>query len=500
MDPSERRDYDTACEIAPEIVRDECPVSLFLRTENDDPVRAAQRLARYWNARRWAFGERRYLFPLNQTGSGALDADDIALLRSGYHVHLTYDAPAEQGGPGLVALHNEGRLTRPAGYAHVRIVFYLIQLYKDYVNNATVLHVVADTPRPPIELDTRPWETYRTALPVRITQNIVAQVYNPTKKELLDYYGYRCATVERFNSYIPPNRIVADSVQGTFQMLRARGLFAKCLPRCLGGSYDYAQHNEWVRTRISIEDIMSGAPLSSRCYRPSTVDQVTQIASVGRRGVLVRMANERARRKYTKRKLLQQSIDHGGNSATITTGKMKDTNDDDENADNEDDDVPAELVNKERNNLYSRRSYQKRKLEIFSLENQCHVLRSQNEMIRQDNALLEGLLQRARVIIATILPTLPPPGTLPASNGPTADDLGVTDEEIVGLLRRAQPVAASTVRHLPPSLPNGEGSPTTTDPPLHAADPEIFPVFLDPASILNPWDETDIGDDHSLCP
>eukprot|EP00977_Amphora_coffeiformis_P004591 scaffold991_cov278-Amphora_coffeaeformis.AAC.8 len=490
LHPSKRLEYDTAREIAPEIVRSESPISLFLRTEDNHPERAALRLARYWAARKWAFGEQRYLFPLNQTGSGALNADDIALLRTGYHVHFTFDAWTEDGQPGLVALHNEGRITRPAGYAHVRNIFYLCHVNAAYCQNVTVVHVVAGTPRPAIELDPRPWQIFRTALPVRFTQNIVAQAYEQGKEELLDFYGFRCFSVSKYNSRSAPNRIVANSVKATFQMLQSKGLNDTCLPPCLGGSYDYAQHDDWIRRRISVEDILAAAPL--RRYRPSAVAQVNQIASVGRRGMLTLVADERARRKYNnkKRQLLlldQQQSSTSGGGTTTTSHKQEE----------EEDAVPAELVAKERNNLYSRRSYQKRKLEMFTLENQRDALVSQNQAIQQSNAFLEGLLQQAQAIVAV----LPPPPPTQEEETTTIDNLGVTDQEIVGLLRQTPTVVTAIhtpAVHSPLPMEEEEEIPTTAD-HLWVADPEIFPSFLDPASIMNPWDGTDIGDDHSLC-
>lgn len=66
LDPSERRAYERARDEAPVLVDEESPAVDFLRTEDDDPRRAAVRLTRYWTIRREVFGEDRWLLPMNQ--------------------------------------------------------------------------------------------------------------------------------------------------------------------------------------------------------------------------------------------------------------------------------------------------------------------------------------------------------------------------------------------------------------------------------------------------
>ena len=63
----------------------ESSIEQFICAENGNIERAAIRLANYWKARKQVFKDR-WLLPLTQTGGGALSAEDIALLRSGYLV------------------------------------------------------------------------------------------------------------------------------------------------------------------------------------------------------------------------------------------------------------------------------------------------------------------------------------------------------------------------------------------------------------------------------
>lgn len=67
LDKKERRAYQTAMDVFPDLVRRESKVMDFLRTENFGIQKAALRLVRYWKWRKEIFGER-WLLPMTQTG------------------------------------------------------------------------------------------------------------------------------------------------------------------------------------------------------------------------------------------------------------------------------------------------------------------------------------------------------------------------------------------------------------------------------------------------
>ena len=66
LDREDRRAYEVAVATVPALVEKESPIADFLSVENNNPVRAAVRLANYWKARRNVFGEDRWLLPMNQ--------------------------------------------------------------------------------------------------------------------------------------------------------------------------------------------------------------------------------------------------------------------------------------------------------------------------------------------------------------------------------------------------------------------------------------------------
>lgn len=58
LDSHLTRDYYRAKEVVPNLVRTETKVSDYLRTEYDDPIKAAARLARHWKTRKLFYGDR----------------------------------------------------------------------------------------------------------------------------------------------------------------------------------------------------------------------------------------------------------------------------------------------------------------------------------------------------------------------------------------------------------------------------------------------------------
>ena len=82
--------YLEAMERVPHLVETESDPMRFLRFEKYNPFAAARRLVTYWKTRKNIFGERAFL-PLDLSKSGALTAEDVALLNSGLHALLPND-------------------------------------------------------------------------------------------------------------------------------------------------------------------------------------------------------------------------------------------------------------------------------------------------------------------------------------------------------------------------------------------------------------------------
>lgn len=349
-----KREYEAAIEVVPQLVENETKVVDFLRTENYNPVSAATRLALYWKYRKIIFGER-WLLPMNQTGTGALSTEDIDVLKTGYKIAFQRD-PSD----GLMVLTDDTRLSRAPGHTNTRIMFYYATIFTDeptQVQGATLLHVIQSGEKPDIDLQTDGWEMLRTGLAMKVKQILVVVAPHQEDQAAILQRAQQTALAEEFKSRHRAELILSDSVAATLQKLEGRGCGKPLLPSCIGGAFDYTQFAEWMRMRISVEDILSATQVSNN--NRSTVSEAQ--ADVSEEDPSLSLESTNKKRKS-------------------------------------DGNLDPESI-KKRNALYSRRMYHKRKLELLSLQEQCKVLQTRNDFLKQEATRLEGLLKRARLFV-----------------------------------------------------------------------------------------------------
>lgn len=358
LDKDMRRDYDTAQEIAPVLVDQESRIQDFVKRENGDIHKAAVRLAKYWKVRKSCFGER-WLLPLHQTSSGALNRDDIQFLRSGFFVTL----PIAQDK--AVVLYDESKLDRPPGISILRCTFYYAVANAAQMHDITFMHVVTGNKRPPLVLDPSRWNIILSALPMKVSKIVVVQAPIEEKKEIIDFMAFQLQRSTAYKSRMTPDTVAAHSVLATRQSLwQNYGIPMHCLPHCLGGTFGPDNFQEWIRVRLSRENAMAAAPL--QCYRSSSVAQVNNTTSIVVRGSLCRAVNEQVQRLG----------------------------------------LDEQDAARQKSAMYSRRSYQKQKLTILTLQNQCRTLSEANGELRQEHLVLTQALQEALWCIATLYPLL----------------------------------------------------------------------------------------------
>jgi hypothetical protein len=85
-----------------------------------DPLAAARRLANYWKLRKQVFQERAFL-PMDVSGHGALTADDVRILQTGYCINLPRDAQ------GRCVLYADNSKKRPDVTPSQRTKFFIFQ-------------------------------------------------------------------------------------------------------------------------------------------------------------------------------------------------------------------------------------------------------------------------------------------------------------------------------------------------------------------------------------
>ena len=197
--------------------------------------------------------------PMNQTGKGALSLEDIEFMRTGFTV-ITQRGPNE----GILSMADETRMTRWPGFIHSRLIYYFMTVFTDepsQTQGITILHLIKSGQRPMVDMDKATHNMYNSGLPVRVKQVLVAQAHEFGKEGLLKFLADRTALAIEFKRRHHPLRIESDSIAGTLQQLVSKGCAANLIPRHFGGDYDYNRFDEWIRMRISVEDIMGSVPL-----------------------------------------------------------------------------------------------------------------------------------------------------------------------------------------------------------------------------------------------
>eukprot|EP00977_Amphora_coffeiformis_P026276 scaffold25307_cov168-Amphora_coffeaeformis.AAC.9 len=261
----EKLAYLMARERCPDLIDRECPPRLFLKSKNYHVWAAVQEFVRVWEFRHDLFGERAFL-PMNLTGSGAPNDDDIALIESGQVAF----APCEDDGSLVlvVACSSTGddveirsqRLMRALFFlrviiAHAQVDFSVIQKHSDVHS-----HLYSSL------TGTRNIQRYQFLPPFNARFFPILTVDNEEARR--DFYR----GVDTYKNIVWQglNPFVAITDSEICENLQRKGFKRDMLPECVGGSWDIANVATWVREH------RKDNPTSSLLLPPSyaTVDRM----------------------------------------------------------------------------------------------------------------------------------------------------------------------------------------------------------------------------------
>jgi hypothetical protein len=241
----------------PDTVNKEADPIRFLRFENYNTWAAAQRLAAYWNTRKNVFGERAFL-PMNQTGEGTLNSDDIALLNTGFVAFL----PPDTNGCAVVCV-NTSRRKNHSDDTRARVAFYTASVACE--NDMTqqegcVILSVLNAPNLDQNLS-RMVKFIFEAFPFKVHLNHIfhCPTHHPDKKRtyLQSYFLNNVVplALKVVGKFVGKQTIihVSNSTEELRQKLEVYGLAKESLPECMGGTWSYSQFPQWQDVRIRYE-------------------------------------------------------------------------------------------------------------------------------------------------------------------------------------------------------------------------------------------------------
>ena len=429
--------YHEACATAPQTVQAGPALRDFLRVEEWHVLKAAQRIAKYWTVRRQVYGTARWLRPLSQTGDGVLDADQVALLRTGFL------APAS-----VVTSHNQRHSTvlisdssrLPPGVCRQQpgILFYVgslsgkdkdLQLDASSTNNitnnhnhnnhnhplvdnddgVTLFHVIQPGNLPVLPNRSPLLQQILQCLPNKIKQVVITKTFQPTANaqqgQLLD----AMAAQQRQRSQVNHTDAQVWWVQGhslrqVLDQLEILGIEPSCIPLAMGGSYNHEQHfYDWVRRRLSRETMQQLPTTTSLLLTAggdggdgtnvvsSCPQQYPTMPGHVRTDVAVRHALPYQNEAITSRQPKPPSTSSSSTTTSSPTPQALVKQ------------MPGEsrqAFERRRSLVYGQRSYHKKRRETAALGERCDQLRAANQALQADNRRLEDWLGRARFLVA----------------------------------------------------------------------------------------------------
>jgi hypothetical protein len=358
----------------PSTVNKEADPIRFLRFENFNTWAAAQRLAVYWSTRKSLFGERAFL-PMNQTGEGTLNSDDIALLNTGFVAFL----PDDTNGRGVVCV-DTSRRKNYSGETRSRVAFYATSVACENDMTQKEGCVILNVFNAPILDQTVPQivQFIFGAFPFKVHLNHIGHCPNDEKKSSLQSYFVNTLVplvLRMIGKFVGKQTIVhvGDSAEELRQKLEVYGLAKESLPECMGGTWSYSQFPQWQDIRIRYEwDLPAGTGnKDSGLTYEYTVAQYCNLSE---------------QEKVERRR------------------KM--------------------------NILNSRRKRERRKIEGTVLHEQVEELKELNGNLVAHNRHLEELLEQANAVVANVKKVGPPAEKRKASDTATYSVQGLSGEAI----------------------------------------------------------------------
>ena len=361
-DPQLGQEYREARAAVPDLVQTESPAWMFVLRENGNLPAAATRLCRWWKTRKRIFGKDRWLLPLNQTGRGALANEDVRILRTG-----TFLCLLTPGGRALCVV-DFGRLPAGATRKQPRCYFYLTWAAAQEhpatcENGVTIVFLVSSkqTSSQPI-FDRALALSKLQAFPVAFRQSLVVQVYDsePGKEHLLDFLGYQqMRTLQTKWQQTNVQWVTGQSVAETrSRLVQAATLDdTSCLPIALGGRTQVdLQMQEWVRARLSVEDVMGSPP--------------TSLKSGQQQDLTVNVSTPRV---------------WAAAAAAVPSQRRNKK--------------PPRAVVLKRNAFYSRRAYYKKQASNELLKKEVAALRAEQAKLHIEHELLSRMLEEAQQLV-----------------------------------------------------------------------------------------------------
>lgn len=243
--------YLEALECAPNLVATESDPMRFLHFEKFNAWAAARRLVTYWSSRVAIFGGEKAFLPLDLTGKGALDEEDLVFLNSGCVVTLPNDSKNRS----VICIDISNKIDGAADMC-IRPLFFLLSAASEnemsQKDGCIVLVVLNSSTGATFHAGNvnQATELVRKALPLRLKKSHLlccppkpgaskfTETFIPMALQKLGKFFSRDAGVH-----------VADTEAELLKKLLPYGLAREGLPSSVGGTFAFNKYVIWLEQR-----------------------------------------------------------------------------------------------------------------------------------------------------------------------------------------------------------------------------------------------------------
>lgn len=267
-----KADYLEAIRVAPEVVEKETLPLAFLRRDDFNTWKAAQRICMYWKQRRHLFKDRAFL-PMNMSGNGTMTTSDVESFKCGSFQLLPND---NRGRPILLMDQNREASLDPE--TKMRKLFYMAQVFSRNVQAQTdgVVVIVCPDLQARRSLSSVIMDHIHSALPIRLSAVHVVFLQRHVNALLQAVVPY---VLQRFGPQISSLTVIhsCNTLDQAAERLQVQGIHGEILPPFLGGTYAVdvfnflAEEGADVPTRqepLTAGPHISAAPLAASALPP----------------------------------------------------------------------------------------------------------------------------------------------------------------------------------------------------------------------------------------
>lgn len=349
--------YLEAMEKAPYLFEDETDPRMFLRRCDYDIWAAAERLCLYWKERKELFGPERAFLPLVLTGDGALSKNDVNALKAGLPAVL----PETQNGFKVIFADRRQASPHHPMECHLRGLFYLMRyMAKDQRTQTDGILFVSLLISPrmmqPVKLEhnNKMFSWLFHVFPVKVRRFYIMNCLPKHNDGVRKLYMVQDVVSSFMSSLIKISKKVPDNLEVHFGrkegdlsdiLVQEAGFSLVNVPRSMGGCWDFAESNKWCQNRAALE---------RKIYKL----------------ILRDVKKERVRAKQNNNNTEQRGEDKAFKKRAL-------------------------------NVLHSRRSREKRRKHVDSLNESVNKLLEEKEHLLKEQSRLEGLLNHAHELISS---------------------------------------------------------------------------------------------------